>query len=353
MPSMLWGMDDFSDHEQVTYVTDERTGLRAIISVHDTTLGPALGGTRMYAYEDEQAALTDGLRLSRAMTFKAAAADLDLGGGKAVIFGDPASEKSDDLIRSYARGIGDLGGKYITAVDVGTGVDDMDLIAEETPHVVGTSEGLGDPSPVTAHGVFHSISSCVEVLTGSQSVDGVEVAVQGLGKVGGTLAELLAERGATLTVTDTDEAELERFGAEYGARVVSPNEIYDVSCDILAPCAIGGVLNDETIPRLECDAVVGAANNILGRRHHADALNDRDILYAPDYVVNAGGLITVAKEHFDGTRTEAFDEAEAIGDRLLTMIEAAEERRTTVLDAADQYAMDRIDAANTVSAPSS
>ncbi len=345
---MVWGMADFSDHEQVTYVTDEQRGLRAIISVHDTSLGPALGGTRMYGYETTEAALKDGLRLSRAMTYKAAAADLDLGGGKAVILGDPSELKDKALLRAYGRAVDDLGGKYITSVDVGTGVGDMDILATETGHVVGTSDGLGDPSPITAHGVFHSIRACLEHHTGRDSVAEASVVVQGLGKVGGTLAGMLAERGASVTVSDTSEAELDRFTSEYDAATVSPEGVYDVSCDVFAPCAVGGVINDETISRLDCDAVIGAANNILERRHHARKLHDQGILYAPDYVVNAGGLITVAKEHFGGTRPEAFEEAEAIGDRLLTMIEDTDESGETVLEAADRYAENRIESASQV-----
>lgn len=343
---MVWGATDFDDHEQVTYATDAETGLRAIISVHDTSLGPALGGTRMYDYEDEQAALRDGLRLSRAMTYKAAAADLDLGGGKAVIYGDPEEEKTDALLRAYGRAVEDLSGKYVTSVDVGTSVADMDVIDEETDSVVGTSEGLGDPSPITAHGVFHCVRACTQYLDGPQSVGDAEVAVQGLGKVGRGLAEKLCDHGASVTVTDVNEGNIEALTSEYDVDVVAPDEIYDVSCDVFSPCAVGGVVNDETIPRLDCEAVVGAANNILDRRHHADELRDRGILYAPDYVVNGGGLITVAKEHYDGTREEAYEEAEAIGDRLSAMIESARADGITVLDAADRYAQERIDAAD-------
>lgn len=348
---MVWGRTDFDDHEQVTYITDEESGLRGIISVHDTSLGPALGGTRMYDYEDEAAALRDGLRLSRAMTYKAAAADLDLGGGKAVIWGAPAQRKDEALLRAYGRAVEDLGGKYVTSVDVGTSVPDMDVIAEETEHVVGTSGGLGDPSPITAHGVFHSVRSVVEHLDGPRGIGDAAVAIQGLGKVGSGLAERLVEAGASVTVTDVNEENLEALVAEYDVDTVAPDEIYDVACDVFSPCAVGGVVNDGTIPRLDCEAVVGAANNVLERAAHADALRDRGILYAPDYVVNAGGLITVAKEHYDGSRDEAYAEAEAIGDRLLRMIERADEEGTTVLAAANRYAEDRLAGARDDVAP--
>jgi len=349
---MVWDTAAFSNHEQVTYVTDEDAGLQAIISVHDTTLGPALGGTRMYDYENEQAALRDGLRLSKAMTYKAAAADLNLGGGKAVIYGDPADLKSDALLRAYGRAVADLGGKYITSVDVGTAVDDMDLLSEETDHVVGTSDGLGDPSPITAHGALHGIEACVEHAYGRDSLADRHVAIQGIGKVGGRLAALLVERGASVTVTDTSEEAIEEFVENHEqASGVAPDKVYDVSCDVFAPCAIGGVLNDDTIERLDCDIVAGAANNVLDERRHAAVLRERGVLYAPDYVLNAGGLITVAKEHTGGTRTEAFEEAERIGERLIEMIERADEEGITVLDAADRYAEDRIAAEGRVSVP--
>ena len=350
---MVWGMTDFSDHEQVTYVTDEPTGLRAIISIHDTSLGPALGGTRMYDYETAKAGLKDGLRLSRAMAFKAAAADLNLGGGKAVILGDPDEHKSEALLEAYGRAVDDLGGKYITSVDVGTGVEDMDVLAEETEYVVGTSEGLGDPSPITAYGVFHSLKAVQEYTTGTDSVDGTHVVVQGLGKVGTGLAELLLDRGAKVTVTDTDEAVVQQFQTKFDVDAVAPESVYDVSCDVFAPCAVGGVVNDDTVSRLDCEAVVGGANNILDRHEHANRLQERGILYAPDFVVNAGGLITVAKEYFGGTRPDAFEEAELIGNRLLTMIEQAESRDVTVLESAELYATDRIDNASQVTAVSS
>ncbi|MFC4544709.1 Leu/Phe/Val dehydrogenase [Halosolutus amylolyticus] len=340
-------MED-GDHEQVSYFTDPETGLQAIVAIHDTTLGPSLGGTRMLDYETEADALTDVLRLSRAMTYKAAAADLPLGGGKAVILGDPAELESEALFEAYGRAVDCLGGRYITSVDVNTGVEDMDVVARETDHVVGTSEGLGDPSPITAHGVFHGIRACVESVYGSDSVAGLDVVVQGLGKVGRSLAEELLARDASVTVSDVDEAAVESFAADHDVDVVDPDAVYDQPCDVFAPCAIGGVVNDETIPRLECDVVAGGANNVLAERRHAEALRERGIRYAPDYVINAGGLITVAKEHLGGGREEAYEEAEAIGDRLREMIERAEDRDTTVLAAAEEYAEERIDAAERV-----
>jgi len=339
---MVLDVADHRDHEQISYFSDAETGLEAIVAIHDTTLGPSLGGTRIYDYESEDAGLRDVLRLSRAMTYKAAAADLDLGGGKAVILGDPDGIKSDALVRSYGRAVDSLGGRYVTSVDVNSSVEDMDVINQETGHVVGTSDGLGDPSPVTAHGVLHGLKACVEHTFGTDTISDVDVAVQGIGKVGGRLAAELADRGAGVTVTDVDQEAVDEFTTEHEVDAVPPGEIYDVSCDIFAPCAFGGAISDETIPRLDCAIVAGAANNILESERHAAELQERGILYAPDYVINAGGLITVYLEYVDGTKAEALDEAEAIGDRLLTMFERAAETDQTVLEAANEYAEDRI-----------
>lgn len=341
-PNMVLSeMDDYG-HEQVTHVSDPETGLEAIIAIHDTTLGPSLGGTRLRPYETEEDALRDVLRLSQAMTYKAAAAHLDLGGGKAVIIADP-NDKTPEMMRAYGRGVAWLGGRYITSVDMNTGVDDMEIIAEETDHVVGREDGLGDPSPVTATGVFSGVKACCEATYGTDDLSGRSVAIQGIGKVGRDLAVHLDEAGAEITVTDVDEEKLNSFAGEHGFEVVAPDDIYGVDCDIFAPCAIGGVLNDETIPQLQCDIVAGGANNVLEDREHAEVLKDRGILYAPDYVINGGGLITVATEAEGGTIEDAIDHAEDIGDRLLTMIEKAEAEDTTVLEAADRYAEERIE----------
>jgi leucine dehydrogenase len=329
-------------HEQVSYFTDPETGLRAIIAVHDTTLGPSLGGTRILDYETEDAALEDVLRLSEAMTYKAAAADLPLGGGKAVILGDPDEIKTEALFEAYGRAVDCMGGRYLTSVDVNSSAAEMDVVARETDHVVGTSDGLENPSGVTAHGVFCGIRACAEHVYGEDDLGGLEVVVQGLGKVGRSLAEELIEAGAAVTVSDVDREAVEAFAAEHGADTVEPDAVYEQSCDVFAPCAIGGILNDETIPTLECDIVAGAANNVLAERRHADALRERGILYAPDYVINAGGLVTVAKDHFGGTYEEAYAEAEEIEGRLLGMIERAAAEETTVLDAAEAYAEERI-----------
>lgn len=330
-------------HEQVTYVTDDETGLKAIIAIHDTTLGPSLGGTRLRPYETEADALTDVLRLSEAMTYKAAAADLDLGGGKAVIIADP-DDKSADLMRSYGQAVDWLGGRYITSVDMNTGVADMEIIAELTEHVVGREDGLGDPSPVTAEGVFSGIEACVEHRYDTGDLSDRHIVIQGIGKVGRGLVERLLDAGATVTVSDINDEKVNQYADEHGLEVVAPEVVYDEPCDIFAPCAIGGVLNDETIPRLECDIVAGGANNVLETRSHAATLKNRDILYAPDYVINAGGLITVATEAEGGSMGDAIRDANKIGDRLLQMFETAEDEDITVLEAAERYAEKRIQA---------
>ncbi|AGB37365.1 Leu/Phe/Val dehydrogenase [Natronococcus occultus] len=329
-------------HEQVSYFTDPETGLRAIVAIHDTTLGPSLGGTRILDYDSEDAALEDVLRLSEAMTYKAAAADLPLGGGKAVVLGDPEEVTAEPVLEAYGRAVDRLGGRYITSVDINSSAAEMDVVARETDHVVGTTDGLQNPSAVTAHGVFCGIRACVDHVYGEDDLEGLEVVVQGLGKVGRSLAEELLEAGAAVTVSDVDREALEAFATEHGAGTVEPDAVYERSCDVFAPCAVGGILNDDTIPQLECDIVSGAANNVLAERRHAEALRERGILYAPDYVINAGGLVTVAKDHFGGTYEEAYAEAEAIEARLRGMIERADEEGTTVLDAAETYAEERI-----------
>jgi leucine dehydrogenase len=335
-------LDQMADrgHESVTFSSDPETGLRAIVAIHDTTLGPALGGTRMLPYDTEGEALRDVLRLSEAMTYKAAAADLDLGGGKAVLIGDPG-EKTEEMMAAYGRAVDGLGGRYITSVDVNTAVADMDVIADWTDYVVGVSDGLGDPSPVTAYGVFRGIEETAAYELGA-AVSDLSVTIQGVGKVGTGVAERLLERGAVVTVSDVDEGAVQAFAAEHDVDVVPPEEVYAEPCDVFAPCAVGGVVNDETVPQLECDVLAGGANNVLDRPEHAAALRERGIRYAPDYVINAGGLITVYNEYQGGTLDDAYEEANAIGDRLVELYERADERDITTLAAAQEYAMKRL-----------
>ncbi|MEN8235408.1 MAG: Glu/Leu/Phe/Val dehydrogenase dimerization domain-containing protein [Actinomycetota bacterium] len=293
-------------HEEVLFGVDHESGLRTIIAIHNTSLGPALGGTRFYPYDSEEAALRDVLRLSKGMTLKSAAAGLDLGGGKAVIIGDPATIRSERLIRAYGRVIDSLGGRYITAEDVGTTVDDMVLIARETKWVSGlpfAQGGSGDPSPATARGVMASLRAIGERLWGTDDVAGRRIAVQGVGKVGMDLVRRLTEAGAETVVTDTNEDAVAFAVETYGSKAVGLDDIYDVDCDVFSPCALGATLNEETIPRLRCQAVAGSANNQLATDLDGDRLSETGILYAPDFIVNAGGVINIAVET-DGYSSE-------------------------------------------------
>jgi glutamate dehydrogenase/leucine dehydrogenase len=280
-----------ADCEQVVHCRDARSGLRAIIAIHSTALGPALGGTRFRPYAAEEDALLDVLRLARAMSYKAAAAGLDLGGGKAVVNGDPGAVRSEALLRSYGRVVESLGGRYITAEDVGTTVEDMAVVAQETRHVVGRSVeegGLGDPSPSTALGVLVSMKAALAHL-GDDTLEGRTIAVSGLGKVGAVLVRMLLDEGAVVAVADIDEERVDHAARDFGAKPMSTAEIHRLDCDVFAPCALGGVLEPNVIAELSCRAVVGAANNQLATPECADLLGARGIAYVPDFVANAGG----------------------------------------------------------------
>jgi leucine dehydrogenase len=336
-------------HEQVIFCTDPTTGLRAIIGIHDTTLGPALGGTRMWHYASEADALRDVLRLSRGMTYKSAVAGLNLGGGKAVIIGNPKKDKNEMLFRAYGRYIQGLDGRYITAEDVGTTVREMEWVRAETDHVVGLSRALGgsgDPSPVTALGVYEAIKAALKWTTGSENLHGRAVAVQGVGAVGYHLVAHLKAEGAQVIVADIDRDNLARVTSEFnGIEVVDPNDIYSVGCDVFAPCAMGAVVNDETIPQLKCSIVCGSANNVLAEEErHGKILEEKGILYAPDYVVNAGGLMNVANE-LDGCHPErALIQAAGIHDITLQIFQLARDEGKTPLQAANTLAERRIQA---------
>jgi leucine dehydrogenase len=288
------------EYDEVVFFHDPPTALRAIVAIHSTTLGPALGGTRFYPFRSDEAALRDVLRLARGMTFKAAAAGLDLGGGKAVIVGDPKRIKTEELLRAYGRFIETLGGRYITAEDIGTNRQDMDTIRRETRYVTGVSPwlgGSGDPSPVTAYCVYLGMIACVEEACQEHSLEGRRVAVQGVGKVGYHLVKHLVEDGrASVVVSDVDVDSVARAVRDFGVETTDPDTIYTQDCDIFAPCAMGGVINDDTIPELRCKVVAGSANNQLEAPEHGEALAKLGILYAPDYVINAGGLISVSIE---------------------------------------------------------
>lgn len=340
----VFSTESFSDHEQVVFISDDRVQLRAIIAVHDTTLGPALGGCRMYPYADEASALRDVLRLSRGMTFKAAAAGLRLGGGKAVILGDPRKDKTPELLRAMGVAIDRLAGRYITAEDVGTTVADFAWVREGTRHVVGLPEelgGTGDPSPTTALGVYHGIVAGAAHRLGSD-LRGLTVAVQGLGNVGWSLCRLLVDAGAHLVVSDIDAVLARKAAAEFDAQVVDPDAIYAAQADVFAPCAMGAVVNDQTLPRMKFRVIAGGANNQLARDEHGRQLRDREILYAPDFVINAGGLIRVASER-DGFDPVGVDlQVEAIGATLGRIFELSDRTGTSTQAAAMQLAQERL-----------
>lgn len=333
------------DYEQVVFCHDESAGLKAIIAIHDTTLGPALGGCRMWTYATEEDALRDALRLARGMTYKAAVAGLNLGGGKTVVLGNPAVDKTEALFRSLGRYIQSLGGRYITAEDVGTNVRDMDFIHMETDYVTGMSTAYGsggNPSPMTALGVFRGMQATVRQALGSDDLAGRTVAIQGLGSVGFALAAKVRAAGAHLIVADISADNVRRAVDELGAKAVSPSDILAVECDILAPCALGAVINDETIPRLRCKVIAGSANNQLADDRHGHLLHELGILYAPDFVINAGGLMNVADE-LEGYHPErAQQRVEGIYDIMIELYDVASRGRMPSHVAANRMAEARI-----------
>lgn len=338
---------DTRGHEQVVYCNDKDTGLKAIIAVHNTTIGPALGGCRMWEYKTEEDALKDVLRLSRGMSYKAAIAGLNLGGGKAVIIGNSKIDKNEILFRSFGRFVEGLSGRYITAEDVGTSVKDMEWVRMETRYVTGISRALGgsgDPAPVTALGTFSGIKATVKKQLGKESLSGLKIGVQGVGHVGYHLCRYLSGDGAELYVNDIDKIALKRVVDEFGGSVINSGEIYEADLDIYAPCALGATLNDETIPKLKCSIVAGAANNQLKKEErHAKMLQDRGILYAPDYAINAGGLINVANEIEGYNREKAFRQAEeGIYDTLMKIYNISEQDGVTTHKAASKVAEKRM-----------
>lgn len=333
------------DYEQLVFCQDKNSGLKAIIAIHDTTLGPALGGTRMWTYDSEEDAIEDALRLAKGMTYKNAAAGLNLGGGKTVIIGDPLKDKNDEMFRAFGRYIQGLAGRYITAEDVGTTVKDMDLIHEETDYVTGISPAFGssgNPSPVTAYGVYRGIKAAAKEAYGSDSLEGKTIAVQGVGNVAFTLCRHLHEEGANLIVTDINKESVQRAVDEFGATAVEPNEIYGVECDIFAPCALGAIINDNTLEVLKADVIAGAANNQLKETRHGDILHERGIVYAPDYVINAGGVINVADELYGYNRERAMKNVEKVYDNLARVFEIAKRDGVPSYLAADRMAEERI-----------
>ena len=333
-------------HEQITFVRDEATGLKAIIAIHDTTLGPALGGSRFWNYASEEDALFDVLRLSRGMTLKSAAAGLALGGGKAVILGDPAKLKSREFFHAYGKFINSLNGKYYTAEDVNIGPDDVSMIGEVSKFVVGTPEVSGNPSPFTARGVYMAMKAGAKIKFGSDSLVGKTVAIQGIGSVGYILCDYLAKEGAILKVSARTAATVDKAVAEFGATPVAVDEILTTECDILAPCAMGAVLNTGNAGDLKCAIIAGAANNILLDAATADALEKRDILYLPDYIVNAGGVINCGMEVTEGYDIDKVNRrVDDIYNTTLQIVALAQERGINPYQAADEYAWGIVEAA--------
>jgi leucine dehydrogenase len=331
-------------HERVLFCSNPQVGLEAIIAVHSTVLGPGLGGVRMWPYGSTEEAFVDVLRLSHGMTYKAAAAGLHLGGGKAVIIGDPKRDKSEGLFRAFGQYVESLGGAYITAEDVGTDTDDMDVIHHETRWVTGVSPaegGAGDPSPVTAFGVLQGIKAAVHWQLGEDSLAGRAVAIQGLGSVGSYLAKYLTDEGAKVFGADIDP-EATAQASEIGVEIVPPGEILGVECDVLAPCALGAILNDQTLPSLRCRIVAGGANNQLADDRHGQELHDRGILYAPDFVINAGGLINVYSELVGYSRETAMSMARGIYASMCRLFEISRARSVPTHVAADRLAEERI-----------
>ncbi len=355
-PLSVFEQTAFKGHEQVVFCQDEPTGLKAIIAIHNTVLGPALGGTRMWDYRSEEEALTDVLRLSRGMTYKAAISGLNLGGGKAVIIGDPAKLKNEAFMRRFGRFVDSLGGRYITAEDVNMKTRDMEYVHMETDHVTGIPEsmgGSGDPSPVTAYGVYVGMKATAKHVYGNDSLTGKAIAVQGVGQVGMYLVDHLTKEGAKVYITDIDQAKLAKVAKRSGAEVVDMEEIYDLDVDIYAPCALGATLNDDTIPRLQAAIVVGAANNQLqDEKKHGYMLIDKGIAYAPDFLVNAGGLINVGAEYYGPyNRDRAHKDAEKIYDTTLDILHMAAAESISTQEAAMKIAENRIAAMGKVKLP--
>lgn len=328
-------------------------GLKAVIAIHSTDLGPATGGLRMWTYDNEEAAIMDALRLARGMTYKYAAAGVNLGGGKAVIIGDPKAQKTEGLLRAMGRFIGSLGGEYQTGEDVGTTLDDMELLFQETDHVVTLPEycgGAGNIGPATAFGVQQAMKACAQKLWGSDSLRGRTVAVQGLGAVGWPAVEELVKEGASVIATDIDRDRLDRAAREFGIKTVAPDEIYAQACDIFAPYALGGIVNDQTLPQLRCRIVCGSANNQLAEERHGDLLQEKGILYAPDYIANAGGTIFDTDRLQKGgfNRERAWQSVSRIRERMTELIAISEREGLPTWKAADRLAERRLQMARSL-----
>jgi leucine dehydrogenase len=340
------------NHEQILFCNDNATGLKAIIAVHNTTLGPALGGTRMWMYNDETEALNDVLRLSRGMTYKNAISGLNLGGGKAVIIGDAKSMKSEALFRRFGKFVESLGGKYITAEDVGINPNDMSYVNMETNHVVGLPGKSGDPSPVTAYGVYVGMKAAAKEQFGSDSLHGKKIAIQGVGHVGEHLVNYVTKEGAKVYVTDIHENQLNHIHHTYGSTVVGLNEIYDVDCDIYAPCALGATLNDDTLDRLKCGVIAGAANNQLAiDTIHGQRILEKGIIYAPDYALNAGGVISCYSEVKGLSHEWVMQKSEEIYGTIQRIVQRSIAEKIPTHLIADKLAEERIISVGSIKLP--
>lgn len=343
----VFGQLSFDNHEQVVFCNDKDTGLKAIIGIHNTVLGPALGGTRMWNYANEWEALNDVLRLSRGMSFKSSISGLNLGGGKAVIIGDAKSQKTPELMRKFGEYVNSLSGKYITAEDVGMETKDMDTVREVTPYVTGISEekgGSGNPSPITAYGVFMGLKAATKYRFGSDNLEGKKVLVQGIGHVGEVLVQHLTESGALVTIADINEDRLNQVGSKYGAKIFTGADLYNAEVDIYAPCALGATINDDTIHKIKAKVIAGAANNQLANEViHGTLLKEKGILYAPDFLINAGGVINVYSELANLTRAQVMEKTENIYNTSLEIFKFAESNNITTHQAAMSIAQKRID----------
>ncbi|NER12236.1 leucine dehydrogenase [Leptobacterium flavescens] len=344
----VFGQLSFDNHEQIVFCNDKDTGLKAIIGIHNTVLGPALGGTRMWQYNNEWEALNDVLRLSRGMTFKSAITGLNLGGGKAVIIGDAKTQKTPELMKKFAEFVHSLSGKYITAEDVGMETSDMDLVREITPYVTGISEekgGAGNPSPITAYGVFMGMKAAAKYKFGTDHLEGRKVLVQGIGHVGESLVEHLRNEGAEVLIADINENRLAEVSKKYGATVFSGDDLYSADVDVYAPCALGATINDGTIEKLNAKIVAGAANNQLAdEKKHGELLKKRGIVYAPDFLINAGGIINVYAELEGYGKAEIVRKTENIYNTTLEIFEHSDAKNCTTHESALSIAQGRIDA---------
>ena len=343
----VFGQLSFDNHEQIVFCNDKDTGLKAIIGIHNTVLGPALGGTRMWKYNNEWEALNDVLRLSRGMTYKSAISGLDLGGGKAVIIGDAKTEKTPELMKKFGEFVHSLSGKYITAEDVGMVTADMDTVRGVTPYVTGISESLGgsgNPSPVTAYGVYMGMKAAAKYQFGSDNLEGKKILVQGIGHVGETLVEHLTKEGALVQIADINESRLEEVSKKYGAAIYRGDDLYSADVDIYAPCALGATINDDTVYKIKAKVIAGAANNQLADENvHGPILQERGIVYAPDFLINAGGIINEYAEiaHYD--KAEALRRTQNIYNTTLEIFDYAVKNKLTTQKAAMAIAQNRID----------